>query len=69
MTTVLTANPDGLAPESGIYQATKSGQRIKLTKGQRVPTPPILDENWVRVVDPNKLRKSPLKLVAKGAGR
>src|SRR5262245_42787579 len=69
MPTVLTAKPGERVPESGIYQATKSGRRTSLKEGQRTPMPPLLDESWVRIVDPHKLRKSPSALVANGGQR
>jgi hypothetical protein len=41
MPTVVTVKPGERVEESGIYQATKPGQRISLREGQRTPLSPL----------------------------
>jgi hypothetical protein len=67
MSTPLTLKPGEFVSESGIYQATKTKQRINLREGQLVPKSPIPEETWVRSVDPQKLRMSAGHFLARHA--
>jgi hypothetical protein len=59
MSTKLTLKPGEIVSDPGIYEVRKSNWRISLTKGQYVPLTPKLGEEWERVIDGNKLRRSP----------
>jgi hypothetical protein len=55
MSTRLTLKPGEIVSEPGTYEVRKSNWRISLTK----PLTPKLGEEWERVIDGNKLRRSP----------
>src|SRR5262249_23231040 len=65
MSTSLTLNPGKKVSESGIYEATKSNRRIRLRKGQYAPLTPYLGEEWERVIDAKRLRRSPTVSIAR----
>ncbi len=67
MSTKLTLKQGEKASESGIYQSNKSNQRINLRKGQYAPFTPKLDEEWERIVDASKLRKSSAPSIVRSA--
>ena len=67
MSTKLTLKPGEKVSESGIYQATNSAQRTSLRRGQCAPYTRSFGDEWERVVDANRLRKSPAKSSSKRA--
>ena len=69
MSPTLAVKPGEKVSESGIYEATRSGQRISLSKGYCAPLTPKLGEEWARVVDANRMRKSPAPSIARTARR
>jgi len=58
MSTKLTMKPGERVSESGIYEATRSGRRISMRKGQYASKTPTLNEEWEKVIDAKKPRKS-----------
>ena len=65
MSARLTLKPAEKVSESGIYRATRSNQRISLRKGQCAPYTGEPGEEWERIVDVNRLRKSPAPSIAR----
>jgi hypothetical protein len=65
MSTKLTIKQGEKVSESGIYEATRSGRRISMRKGQYAAKTPALGEEWEKVTDTNRLRKSPAPSIAR----
>ena len=65
MSAKLTVKPREKVSESGIYEATRSGKRMRLKKGQYAIGTPHLGEEWEQVIDPDRLRRSLASVIAK----